>query len=435
MSRLGLRQIRKPNVKGAAFLVESPSPPPPVEPEERITNGLQTDHKEITERITNGLQTDHKEITTLVSAVDLAPPPNEKRITQRITSERVNGLQTDHKEITTSHLETLRGLEARLLQFIFQECRAAGDLLSPPLTLERISIYLPSHKRAAKTVIFRLVEKGFIEREGSATGRGGFTRFRLEKSLYQSLLLRETDHKEITNGSQTDHKEASKRITQRITSPSSSSSFLYSTQNSKTTTTGEPELFDNMRVQLSPDWLALDTSPLVEIGFTQTHLMQLAKHAKLSAEEVQDSIHFFAFDLKRNDKAKTLRTSPLNAFMGILRKGEPYNPPENYESTADETRRKIREFKERKERNRQAEELRIFELEFLEWRRGLAPNELIRLAPEWAQKPGQIQDNALKSHFETNVWPELQAAHAGVPEAERAQIQTAIEQSLGEVQS
>jgi predicted type IV restriction endonuclease len=176
-------------------------------------------------------------------------------------------------------------------------------------------------------------------------------------------------------------------------------------------------------------------SPLAEIGFTQTHLMQLAKYSKLSATEVESSIAFFAFDLRRNGKAKALNGSPLNFFMGILRKGVPYAPPENYESAADEARRRTREILERKDRERQAEEQKIFELEFSEWRRGKAPNELMRLVPDWAQKPGQIQDNALKSHFETNVWPELQVARAGVSESERAQVRAAISQSLGEVQA
>jgi hypothetical protein len=414
--------------------VEPPTPLASVEPDKQITNGLQTDHKEITEQITNGLQTDHKEITPSVSAAKPTPPQNEKRITQRITSERVNGSQTDHKEITTSRLETLRGLEARLLHFIFQECRAAGDLLSPPITLERISTYLPSHKRAAKTVIFRLVEKKFITREGGATGRGGFTRFRLEKSLYQSLLLRETDHKEITNGLQTDHKEASKRITQRITSPSSSSSFLDSDQNLKTTTTGEPELFDDTRVQLSPDWAAIDTSPLAEIGFTQTHLMQLAKHSNLSAAEVQDSIHFFAFDLRRNGKGRELKGPPLNFFMGILRKGLPYAAPENYENPETEARRQYLESKRRLEEQRLAEERELQDLEFAEWRRGVSPEDVNAIVPEVVRHIPKAREMSLKTYFDESVWPARRAGIPGVLEAERAEISRQVEQSLGEIQ-
>ena len=92
--------------------------------------------------------------------------------------------------------------------------------------------------------------------------------------------------------------------------------------------------------------------------------------------------------------------------MGILRKGLPYAPPENYESPADEARRKRLKFLERKERERQATEQRILEIEFAKWRRELSADELTRLVPDFARRPGPTQDSALKSHFEIQVWPQ-----------------------------
>ena len=168
-------------------------------------------------------------------------------------------------------------------------------------------------------------------------------------------------------------------------------------------------------------------------GLPKTISSSLPSTASSPAAEVEASIDFFAFDLKRNGKAKALNGSPLNFFMGILRKGVPYAPPENYESPADEARRRTREIMERKERERQIEEQRIRELEFAEWRRGVTASELARLLPEWAQKPGQIQDSALRSHFDEDVWPEREAAQVDVPDAERAEIRAAVAQSLGEV--
>ena len=171
---------------------------------------------------------------------------------------------------------------------------------------------------------------------------------------------------------------------------------------------------------------------LVEIGFTQTHLFQIVRQGKLSASEVQDSIHFFAFDLKRNGKGKELNGSALNFFMGILRKGIPYAPPENYESEADEVRRRTREFKERKDRERQDEERKLIDLEFSEWKSGLSDSERLNIVPDFARKPGPIQDSALRSHFESEVWPTLSAPIdcLGRSNSDSQQIREMISDSL-----
>lgn len=376
MSRLGLRQIRKPNVNGATFVVDPPPAAAPVVPEKQVTNGV----------------------------------------------------QTGNKQVTNPTWETLRGHEARLLQLIFDECRTTGDLLSPPITLDRIAAHLESHKGTAKTIIFRLTQKGFLKREASATGRGGFTRFRLEKDLYQALLIRETEYKRVTNGVQTDNKE----VTQRVTSGPSSSSLL-DLENFKTTTTGEPELFDDAKVQLSPEWATIDFSPLAAVGLSRAHLIQLARHGKLSAIEVQDSIHFFAFDLGRNGKGREIKGPPLNFFMGILRKGLPYAPPENYESPEAEARRCYLEGKRRIEEQRQVEERELQFLEFSEWRRGVTPEEINAIVPEVVRNVPRASESSLKVHFEEIVWPARRATVPGLIERERTEIGTQINQTLGEV--
>jgi len=210
--------------------------------------------------------------------------------------------------------------------------------------------------------------------------------------------------------------------------PSSSSSL--DLENLKTTTS-EGELFKNAALNLSPEWQQVDISPLASMGFTQSHLIQIIRQGKLSATETQDSISFFAFDLSRNGLKPN---SPLNFFMGIVRKGIPYAPPENYESPADEARRKTREFKERKVRERQAEEKKIIALAFSEWRRGVPAEELTKFLPEYARKPGPLQESALESYFEKNVWPVLETNHIGEGDTEHQQVRAAITESLGEIQ-
>jgi hypothetical protein len=97
-------------------------------------------------------------------------------------------------------------------------------------------------------------------------------------------------------------------------SSSSSNNNIY-----KTTTTGE-------EVSKYPEWGGIDITPLTKIGFTRDHLLHIANMGKLSPEEVQNSIHAFAFDLEKNNKSEKLTETPLNAFVGILRKGSTYPP-------------------------------------------------------------------------------------------------------------
>lgn len=101
----------------------------------------------------------------------------------------------------------------------------------------------------------------------------------------------------------------------------------------------------------------------------------------------------------------------------------------------EEVRRRTCEFKERKECERQAEEQQLLNLEFAEWRRELSESELLKILPEFARNPGPIQNAALKSHFETEVWPSLSAGGFGELDSERRQIQDIISESLGEAKT
>ncbi|MGK5089783.1 hypothetical protein WDW86_19705 [Bdellovibrionota bacterium FG-2] len=400
-------------------------------PNKRVANGYQTDSKEVAKRVANGYQTDSKEVAA--SSIHHHPLSEEKlkQVAQRVAEQIANGEQTGSKEVASATFETLVGKERGLLLFIIEDCQLNGDLKTAPLTLERISEALVCSSNRSKNVIQRLIEKSFIHRAEAKTGRGGWTRFGVSKEIFQKVLLRETGSKGVANGHQSGSKEVANQVAQRVAGGPSSSSVLIK-EDFKTTTTGESELLETTGTQLTPEWLTVDYSDLSEIGFTQTHLVQIIRQGKLQPAEVQDSIYYFAFDLKRNEKGKNLNGPPINFFMGILRRGGPYTPPDNYESSADEARRKTREFKERKERERQDEDQKLMTLEFAEWRRGLSAAEIIGLLPEHARKPGQVQESVLKIHFEENVWPERAQELLGMTKLDRDEVSRQIDQSLGE---
>ena len=398
-----------------------------------VANGEQTGSRWAAKEVANGEQTGSKEVAEVQNNCAPLPDPKPKRVAQRVAQRVANSKQTGSKEVAKALFEALVGKERALLLFIIEDCQINGDLKTGPLTLERISEVLGCSSNRAKNVLHRLTEKSFLCRTEAKTGRGGWTRFGVSKELFQKILLSETGSKALANGYQTGSKQVAKRVAQQVADPSSSSSLRDLNQNLKTTTTSEPELFECDATQLAPEWQPIECAPLAGIGFTQTHLVQIIRQGKLTPAEVQDSIHFFAFDLARNGKAKGINGNPLNYFMGIVRKGAPYAPPENYESPETEARRKYLDGKRRLEEQKLAEEHELRNLTFTEWRRGLTEPLTRSLVPDAVKDLPRAREASLRDHFDNQVWPELEAARLGGNESERQQIRAAITQSLGDI--
>ena len=375
-------------------------------------------------------QTSDEPRTESPSPAFIESETSDKPKTQLRTLHRTKLGQTSDEPRTDEGFLSFVGLQRRILLFIYDQCTFARDKLTDPISIGYLGQACETTVLSAQKTIQRLEKKNALKRASFRNGRGGWTRYELSQSIFQEVLHLETQGKLRTNLGQSSDKPSTQPRTQLRTTLSSSSSYVLE-KDFKTTTTGEPEILETGPIQLSPEWVNLDLTPLTGIGFTQNHLTQIIRQGKLTPEETQDSIHFFAFDLEKNEKGRFLKAPPINFFMGILRKGMPYAPPENYESAADEARRKTREFKARKERERQDEDQKLLDLDFSEWRRGIAADELAALLPEYARKPGPIQDSALKTHFETNVWPERSQEFLRVTQNDRTAIAQQIEESLG----
>ena len=118
--------------------------------------------------------------------------------------------------------------------------------------------------------------------------------------------------------------------------------------------------------------------------------------------------------------------------MGILRKGIPYAPPENYESPEQAARRTYLAKKRSLQEKHEAEERELQDLEFVEWRRGLRSEELNDIVPEMFRQMPKAQETSLRSHFNENVWPVRRAMIPGSMGLERAEISQQIDQALAE---
>jgi len=306
--------------------------------------------------------------------------------------------QTEAKVEPEVVFEELTGLQKNTLGFLFLRCKFQGSKNTGPIAITNVANDLKSTPPAVKKALQRIEQKGFIERKSFKNGRGGWTKYELPEGIYRELLFKESRAKVEPNRSQTGAKVGTELEPQPEPRPLSSSSSLLNI----TTTTNELALLENDKPHLSPAWKQLDLSPLLKIGFKESHLIQIAKVGHLTPEQVQESINAFAWDLQQNNKGKDIQGNPLNFFMGILRKG-PYAAPHNYESESDRLFREYREAQEKIQKRREGHLKATQEHEFHEWLTTLTDEEKVKYAP---MKGGEHMVRAQHwNYFLEKVWP------------------------------
>ena len=310
-----------------------------------------------------------------------------------------NRQQTDNKPTTETTFYSLVGLQRSLVFLIYNQCKITRSKTTEKLTLEHISKIVNTTTGSVKTTLQRLEAKNLIERITYKNGRGGWSQYSIPNQYFQEILQYEINNKLATNWQQTGNKSIAQPTTRN-----NSSSSIYN----KTTTTSNPQTLNEC--QLSSEWQNLDIEPLVSIGFTDTHLSQIASQDKLTAEVTQDSIYAFAFDLQKNDKAKSIKGDPINFFMGILRKGGAYTFPSNYESFQDKAMRLYLERMSEIEQKRDALEKKTKDLAYKEWFAQLSDEQKIELIPTNLRSNARLENNKIleggaRAYFEKEIWP------------------------------
>ncbi len=381
--------------------------PPPAnqDPTHEITNRKQIDNKRVTaalahaayasEQITNGQQIDNKWTT--------------KQTTEQIT----NGQQIDNKPIEKPHPNQLGGNEREIFYFLFSKCRLLGSQTTPPICLEILKELRLKSTNVVKTSLYRLVKKGFLIRKAGKKGRAGWVMFQIPFGLYQQLIV-ELDGEWITNRKQIDNNKGSKQITEQVTSPSSSSNNIYINK----TTTKESDYLENLENPISsninqqnifglPDeWMQINTTALKNLS--HSHLKQLYQKNQLTAEQVQESIDAFAFDLEKNNKKALIHGDEVNFLMGILlKRGMPYTPPDNYESPRDRAMRIYLEKKREQQQKRKQMQRQLMGLEFEEWYSNLTTEQKKEIIPSYKEET-KFSKNLALGYFEENVFPEIE---------------------------
>lgn len=341
--------------------------------------------------INNKSNRNHKDIEKNKLDTKLEPIRNPKRDQNHIYIVSNQQSVSQQKELASDSFRRLYGLQRKIVFYVVNQCVLRGQLNSGPITNESLRELTNTDSNTIKTALTRLVNKGFLVRENGKIGRGGFVSFRITEAV-RNAAMEELQHLSISNQLATNwvsYKESK--------FPSSSSSQ---------TTTTTPEYH---KISLPEKWERVDITPLEPIRFTKAHVEQIYKSEKITPEILQESIYAFAFDIENNNKIASLKLSPLNFFIGILRKGSPYLPPENYESPEEKALRLYIQRKKDLAAKKLAQEKEALQISFDEWFSLLSQEEMTKLCPpEYAKdKSSMIFNGYLFNHFKDAIWPKI----------------------------
>ena len=341
-------------------------------------------------------------------ACSIKPIPNQYQTNTKVvpnqyqtnTKSDTKSTSNRHQTNTKSNFFSLTGLQKKITIIIYKLCQLARNKNTEAVSISQLSNQCHSTVGSIKTAIHRLINKGFLIRETFKNGRAGWTTYSIPNYIYQEMLSLDTQHKLVSNQYQTDTKVVSEVI------PTTNSS----SSNINTTTNNDHVSVNNLQLNLPNQWQNLDIEPLALVGFTITHLYQIASQGKLQPQAVQDSIYAFAFDLQENNKAKTIKGDPLNFFMGILRNGRVYTFPSNYESPQDKAMRIYHEQLQELSQKRESLEKETKNLAFQDWFSNLTDEQKKEFLPKTFRNNAHIENNKIleggaRDHFEREIWP------------------------------
>ncbi len=365
-------------------------------PSEKSTNKVPTKYQQSDNKVPTKSNNNLNKVVTEISESDNKVP--SQVVTQVATqvptkyqqSDNESSNESDNKKSgkilkkysqkPSSSVLELTGIQKHLLTFVFWNCKSKGSTISDPIAISHLSSHCDCSVNVAKESIRRLQKKGLLDKYKFHDGRGGYTEYELPKSVYTEFLNLESigkvvtkvPTKVVTEISESDNKVPSQVVTQVVTNAPSSSSIkdlTTTTENTPLRQNQDPSILDAIRFDA-----------LVQIGFKRYHLEQIVEKSSLGLEDIQDSIDAFAFDLKENNKASEWKKTPLGVFMGILTKGRPYTPPENFESEHDKALRLHLERKKALKIKRQNLENEAIELAFEEWLESLKNEDVETLS-------------------------------------------------------
>ena len=211
--------------------------------------------------------------------------------------ESLQRVSRDSLEKNTPLLFKVVGLQRQVLLTIFSILQSNGSRTSPPIAIEVIARRVNTTVGNTQNAIKELIKKNLILRKDFQRGRGGWTIYELEETIF-STLDKEKIRESLENLQRVSIQQMGATI--RETGPNSSSVILK--ENKKLHTIQIPE---DLKTLIS----SKEVSSILEKGL-------------LPEEDLQRSLEHFAYDSKNN--LVRAKTSPVNLLFGLLRSGKPY---------------------------------------------------------------------------------------------------------------
>ena len=297
----------------------------------QAANDPQTGSKEVAKHLANDPQTGSKEVAEARFESILATPLENKRVAKRVADQLANDPQTGSKEVAEAHFDTLVGKERTLVLFLVNDCRLNGSLVTSPITRERVAEVIESSTNRAKNIIFRLQEKSIIESFESKTGRGGWTKFKLEKAIFQKALIQLSGSKHTPNDPQTGSKHTPNRVAERVAEPPI---VVVSSNSINTTNTGGGE----------EPCFVIPTELNGKVSRRQ--LSEFVTLGKITESDLQLSLDAFAYDLRNKLVSLKHASNPVALLIGAIKNNGSYNSAKYVEALKSELKPFIQEQRE-----------------------------------------------------------------------------------------
>ncbi len=334
----------------------------------------------------------HQQITSEPLAINKQPLVDEFSTASKSPAVSPANLLADRQQSasnlpTASSITFLQGIQRKLAEFIYIECRDRASRITRPIAGHELANYAQCDKKTAKNAADRLVEKTVIKRIQSYPGRLGSTIYEMSEIAYKEFLEFEKRPASKLFDDDIASKLPAKLPAQMpATSSSSSSHSLYMSR--KLTTEQEP--MQNPKSDLPTEWLEIDFSQLIEFGlrlddrfeFGNKQLFQWFSRNYCTAKEAQESINHFTFQLK-NAKKEDFHKGPFVYFMGTMARDHYFNRPDGYVSPEEAALKRRAEDMRRKNENTKRLQEEIFEEVFEAWFNTLNGNDVNALAPHF----------------------------------------------------
>ena len=388
------KSYRPWNLLDDDFSVVSNSPEKNISDERVITKESISNHLDTTKDSISS------QIDTNLNDIVIKPASISNQISNHISNPFASPKTSEQQFLYTEFspqemIQRVAGLQRKILFHIVSDCILRSDLTSNPVTTDSLKVITNANTDTLKTAIQRLVNKNLLKRRKGKKGKGGFAIFTISEEIRNAVI--DAQKKDFGN---------SQLVTNWISNKESISTYS-SGSNLKTTTNNNINNFQDEKIIQNSPWDDLYIEPLSFIGFTKAHLNQIILDDKLTPEMVQDSIHAFTFDLEHNNKTKSLKSPPLNYFMGIMRSGSPYAPPSNYENPQDRAMRLYLERRKEQDQKKQAMEEELFNLAFKDWELEVSQDEKEKLLPEEIKNSRYSAEKTafIRLYFKNEIWP------------------------------